>query len=287
MKTLFFESIGTKWEIDVYSSVSNGKLKLIERAVLSFLNDFTNTYSRFEKNSLVTEISKKTGDYEFPKSSKDIFKLYEKLYRLTKGSFTPLIGNTLDSLGYDPSYSLKPRRIEKPVEWNEAIAFNYPILNVKKKVILDFGGCGKGYAIDRVFEILEKNNLKSFLINAGGDIRISNYKAKIGLENPFDSNSVIGTATLDNKSICASAQNRRTWGRYSHILNPSSKNFQTEIAASWIVSARAFEADAIATAVFFSEPEVLKKEFSFEYLILKKNMTVEKSKNFKAEIYYN
>lgn len=288
MKTFSFESIGTSWQIEIHDEISKEKFLSLKEDVFIFLKDFTLTYSRFEKNSLISKISKSKGEFKFPKSSKELFSIYKKLYDLTNGLVTPLIGDTLNSLGYDENYSLKPKsQVLSPQKW-EAMDFKYPILKTKKPIILDFGACGKGYAIDCASKILKKYKIKSFLIDAGGDIYLHNIpNAKIGLENPLNIKQIIGISYINNLSICASALNRRKWDKYSHIINPKTLKSPEDILAVWVVSKEAVIADAISTALFLVEPEKLQKGFDFEYLILFSNQTIKKSVNFPAEIYYN
>jgi len=287
MKTFSFESIGTKWQIDIVDQITDAKFESLKEDVFSFLKEFASIYSRFDKESLVSKISQKKGKYKFPESSINLFEVYNTLYALTDGLFTLLIGDTLNSAGYDSSYSLKPGKLQKPEGWS-TIDFKYPILDVKKPVTLDFGACGKGYAIDQIVKLFKKNKIDAFLIDAGGDLYISNIKnPRIGLENPLDTKKVMGVSFVNNASICGSALNRRSWGNYSHIINPDTLESPTEIIATWVIHKKAIIADALATALFLVEPEKIASEFKFEYLILYVDFKIKKSVNFPAEIYYN
>jgi thiamine biosynthesis lipoprotein len=42
----------------------------------------------------------------------------------------------------------------------------------KKPLQIDLGGIAKGYAVDRAAQILESQNIKNYVINAGGDLRV-------------------------------------------------------------------------------------------------------------------
>lgn len=288
MTTFSFESIGTKWQIDIHSEVSAKTHTQLKKNVFLFLQTFDKVYSRFGKDTLVTKISQSIGVYRLPKSSKEIFEIYKKLYELTNGKFTPLIGDTLALAGYDDQYSLNPKEVKEPMTWNDAMSFNYPYLKTNEKVILDFGACGKGYAIDEIARLLIKAGIESFIIDAGGDLYVNNVdEARVGLENPFEPKEIIGVANVNNESICASALNRRTWGQYSHIINPKTLTSPTDVVAVWTISKKAVVADALSTAVFLENPEKLTKDFRFEYLILKSDFSILKSKNFPAKIYYN
>lgn len=281
---LTFPAIGTHWVIELQSEKSK---KEIENLILDRIEEFDQTYSRFRRDSLVWKISTKAGEYKFPPDSKELFNLYDKLYRVTDGSFSLLIGQTLDEAGYNANYSLTPGKITKLPKPEDIFMFDYPVLTVKKPHILDFGGLGKGYLIDILSKLLVKNQISSFTIDAGGDLYTQNPKdpLKIGLENPKNENQVIGTVQMRDGSICASSGNRRKWDRFHHIFDAKTLKPSDRILASWAISENALTADAMATSLFLLSPEKLLKYFSFEYLILNNDFTVEKSRGFNAELF--
>jgi FAD:protein FMN transferase len=272
---LKFEAIGTRWVIDCFD-VSNTNNELIKSSVLARIGEFDKAYSRFRNDSLVWEISKKAGNYKFPPDSKDFFAFYDQLYKITDGKFTLLIGNTLDEAGYDANYSLKPRKINKIPKTDSIYTFDYPSLTIKKP-----------YLIDIIAELLRENEINSFSIDAGGDIYCFNLTKpeRIGLENPKNTNQVIGVVEINNKSICASSGNRRRWDKFHHIIDPSTLRSPENILATWAIAKNAITADGVATCLFLTSPEKLLKYLDFEYFILYPDFTFRKSKKFSAELF--
>jgi FAD:protein FMN transferase len=283
--SLSFSAIGTKWVIDCFQSFS--EKKEVEKVIKYRIEEFDKTYSRFRRDSLVWSISKKEGVWEFPKDSKKLFNFYEKLYKLTEGKFTPLIGNTLIQAGYDEKYSLIPGELKPVPEIKQVYSFNYPNLTIKKPFMLDFGALGKGYLIDIISGLLKEQNVKSFCIDAGGDIFCHNLKksARIGLENPINLKQVIGVVEINNMSICSSAGNRRRWGNYHHIMDPVTLSSSNKILSTWVLAKDTITADGLATALFLTEPEKLISHFNFEFLILYPDFKIKRTKGFKAELF--
>ncbi|MEK7451977.1 MAG: FAD:protein FMN transferase, partial [Patescibacteria group bacterium] len=70
-----------------------------------------------------------------------------------------------------------------------------------------------------------------------------------------------------------------------HILNPHTQESPRHIAAVWVIAKTALIADALTTALYFVEPEKLETEFLFEYLVMFKDATVNKSNGFNAELF--
>jgi thiamine biosynthesis lipoprotein len=288
-KTKFsFEAIGTSWEIDINDPLSKKEENFLLSKIQERIKEFDLNYSRFKENSLVTKMSKEKGDYRMPSDADKMISLYKKIYDLTEAKVTPLIGQVLVDAGYDANYSLVPKELKKPLSWEETIEWNNPILQIKIPSLLDFGAGGKGYLVDIVSEIIEKEGAKSYTVDAGGDIRSrvsDNHPIKIGLENPRDKSEVLGVANILNQSICGSAGNRRKWGKFNHIINPETLNSPDEIEAVWVIADETMVADILTTAIIFTDLSTLLSSFHFEYLILWKDFSVTKSDGFNAELF--
>jgi thiamine biosynthesis lipoprotein len=213
--------------------------------------------------------------------------LYRDLYLRTDGLVTPLVGNLISDAGYDAQYSLKQKKkLEIPPAWDEAMDYQHPTLLIKKPVLLDFGAAGKGYLVDLVGKVLEENNINEYCIDAGGDILFKGGKPiRIGLEDPENTEKVIGVGILENGSICGSAGNRRKWGNFTHIINPKTLTSPTEIIAVWVMAETALLADALATCLFFVKAHTLADAYKFEYIIIYSDRSLEKSPNFQGEVF--
>jgi thiamine biosynthesis lipoprotein len=295
-----FKAIGTTWTIDIFQDFSVAEEANVLARIMARIDMFDKAYSRFRSDSIVAEVAQKAGVYSLPSDSEKMFDLYHDLYLRTGGFFTPLVGKLLVDAGYDSEYSLKQKgELEIPPAWDEVMEFkkndeetNSPMLVIKKPVQLDFGAAGKGYLIDLVGETLESHGITEYCINAGGDIlhkRITgkekNDPIRVGLEDPENTEQVIGVYELKNKSICGSAGNRRAWGNFTHIMNPKTLASPTEIIALWVVADHAILADALTTCLFFVKPETLGDAYKFEYLIMYKDRSIEKSDGFVAELF--
>lgn len=286
MHTFSFEAIGTHWQVDLYRSLLPLRLEKLQSAIHNRIEEFESNYSRFRAGSLVNRIASHPGTYMLPSDAERLFSLYQKLYAITNGLFTPFIGNVLVDAGYDSLYSLKPQTPHFPPLWDEGMRYEFPQLTMKRNEILDFGACGKGYLIDIVSDIIRKNEIDAFCVDAGGDIRYEGTRPlSVGLENPHDLTQAIGIATISQTSLCASAGSRRKWGQYHHIVNPQTLASPQAITASWVLAKDTITADAIATCLFLVPPKLLLQHFSFEYLILFPSNSFEKSPLFPAELF--
>ena len=251
-----FEAIGTSWTIEA-DEIDIEKIK-------ARIAEYDKNYSRFREDSLVWKM-RTPGNYILPDDAKPLFDLYQKLYLLTDGKMTPLIGSVMEESGYDAQYSLTEKEMHTPPLWDEALEYDFPKLIVKKPVLIDIGAIGKGYLIDIVGDMIEGD----YVIDAGGDIKIKGISQTFGLENPDNINQVVKTIEIKDKSIAGSSGNRRKWGRFNHIIDPFTLESPEHIKATWAIADTALLADGLASASYFADGEELKKHFDFEYYIIK------------------
>jgi thiamine biosynthesis lipoprotein len=288
-----FDAIGTHWEIETYEPLSN----MVQHQVLQRIETFDRTYSRFRYDSLVTQIANETGGvYHFPDDAVALFDFYDKLYYLSDGAVDPLIGHCLEQMGYDKTYSLRPQpdymqlvcADSKLFDWTKDVERDGNTVITQRALVIDIGAAGKGYLVDLVSKILLTAGIRQFVIDAGGDIfHTGVFHVSIGLEHPLESKMVIGEVSIKDASICASASNRRAWGgRLHHIIDARTGIPASNVIATWAIANDALTADGLATVLFFADADTLMKYFSFSYVRMFSDRTVEVSKNFKGEIFF-
>lgn len=92
---------------------------------------------------------------------------------------------------------------------------------------IDLGAIAKGYIADRVRDYLRKEGADLGLINLGGNVQTLGSPDggwSIGLKKPFAGDALIGTLTVENRSVVTSGTYERYFEqngrRYHHILDP-------------------------------------------------------------------
>ncbi|NWL25829.1 FAD:protein FMN transferase [Paenarthrobacter ureafaciens] len=260
-----FEGIGTSWEIATPDHLP----EQLRDELLETVAVYDRTYSRFRADSLVSQLAQAPGTIALPRHAAGLRDLYAELYRLSRGAMTPLIGPSLERLGYGAGYSLVPSG--SPVAargWEELLEWNATSLTAKEPVILDIGAAGKGQLVDLLAGVLRSHGRTDFLVDGSGDILHGGSRpVTVALEHPYNPRQAIGTVELDNAALCASAANRRAWGDgLHHVLDGRTGQPIRTIVASWTIAATAMEADALATALFMVEPGTLEDSFDFEWL---------------------
>lgn len=294
-----FEAMGTVLEIRVLDTVS----KILEEKIKSEIFDYTvwydETFSRFKENSLVTKLSTQTGIFSVPIELVEMLQIYFKLEAITEGRMNPLIGNTLSDLGYDDKYTLQKKDIVRETpKLSTAVKIISPDkIELSEKVLIDLGALGKGYWVDKVREILERNKISNYLVNGSGDIYYSSPSQAGGVKVQLEGTdgAMLGEVEINNESICGSGTGRRNWSineseNLHHIVDAMTSKSTENILNVWVKvpthPRSTTYCDALATAIFFVEPEELqekfKKEFGvgFEYSIIYSDGKMVFSRNF-------
>jgi thiamine biosynthesis lipoprotein len=284
MREWEFEAIGAPWRISTPDELPGGTTE----AVLSRIDAFDRVYSRFRADSLVSEIATRAGTWEFPPDAAALFALYRTLYNATEGAMSPLVGGRLENLGYDRDYTLRQRdeAVEVP-RWDEIMQWDGVRLTTTSPVLVDVGAAGKGYLVDLVAAVLRESGVDEYLIDASGDLLHRGPEpVRVGLEHPFDATKAIGICELQNASICASAPNRRVWGNgLHHILDATTGEPTSSVAATWAYAAEGIVADGIATALFFASAPAMSASYTFEYVRMFPDLRVEYSRTFPGELF--
>jgi thiamine biosynthesis lipoprotein len=283
LHSYIFEALGTRWSVETPRDL----LPSVKHAIQTRLEKYDRAYSRFRDDSIVARMAESAGTYRFPADFSRLYGIYEDCYRLTDGAMTPLIGSVLEDAGYDKQYSLiqKPMRQlprHQDVQWD-----GERTLTTKQPIVLDIGAAGKGYAVDLIGSLLETSGIDQYVVDASGDMRHRGKDSqRIGLESPFDAAKVIGVWEIENKSLCASATNRRAWRGMHHVFDARTLAPTSEVIATWVVADDTLTADAVATALFFVQSaDTLYERFSFQYVRMFANGTLDYSPGFDGELF--
>lgn len=121
---------------------------------------------------------------------------------------------------------------------------------------LDFGGYGKGYALVRIRQLLDAHAIRKAFVNFGNSsvLAIGSHPHglywPIGIENPFQKGEVIGEVHLCNNSLSTSGNMP---SHPKHIVNPHSKEYNTERKLVSVISASPVDAEVLTTTLMVAD----------------------------------
>lgn len=165
-------------------------------AAFDLLDRLENELSRFIPNSDISRINHLTAGESVRVSrwTMECLELARQAYEETGGAFDISLGTGFASLGFSHRESI--------------------IHATTKGVRLDLGGIGKGYAVDRMAEVLDEWDIRQALIH-GGHSSVLALDAPPGLDGwPL----TMGERTVAARRRAFSASGVRTQG--NHIVDP-------------------------------------------------------------------
>ncbi|GAA1967270.1 FAD:protein FMN transferase [Microbacterium deminutum] len=278
-----FDAIGTSWQIETSEPLADPARRAVEALIAAFDAD----WSRFRDDSLVSRLARSAGAVAAPPDAAPMLDAYAALSEATDGAVNPLIGASLESLGYDADGSLLDRgAIPAPAAWREIVSWDSGRLALTRPALLDVGALGKGRLVDLVMDIVAPVSTGDVVVDASGDLAMRGATQRVGLEHPFDTRRAIGVWEVTDAALCASATNRRAWGDgLHHVLDARTGMPVRAIAASWAVADTAMRADALATALFFDGGPRLAYEWGAQWVRMTTDGTLQWSPGCRAELF--
>ncbi|MFT4231124.1 MAG: FAD:protein FMN transferase [Microbacterium sp.] len=279
-----FDAIGTVWEIETSSVLTPAARLAVESLIAAFDRD----WSRFRPDSLVSALARGAGVVPAPPDAVDMLDAYVALSVATDGAVNPLVGASLERLGYDAAYSLRAvgAPVAAPRDWRERLAWTDETMLLTEPALLDVGALGKGRLVDSVLDIVSQWTEGDVVVDAGGDLVARGAPVRVGLEHPYDPTRAIGVVELRDGALCASAANRRAWGDgLHHVLDARTGAPVHTVVATWALSSTAMRADAVATALFFEGGDRLAHEWDVQWVRMLSDGRVEYSPGSPAELF--
>ncbi len=232
------------------------EIKRIERMISSW--DAESETSLINSNAGISPV----------KVSDELFKLIERsiqISEITSGAFDISYGPLNDLWRFDGSmqYLPTPEEIRSCVE---KIGYKKIELNTQERTVflrqkgmkLNFGGIGKGYAVDKAKELLVSKRVIAGMINASGDVttwgtKASGEKWLIGIENPGWKKNIFSWIPIVESSVSITSNFQKyvtvNGKRYSHIIDPKTGYPVSGIDKVTVMAKTSELCDALATAV--------------------------------------
>lgn len=230
--TARFDALGTEIVIAVTDVMQLGT---VVEQTHRCIDDIDRTFSRFRTDS---ELERLLASGVGPQTASPLFiellELALLAARSTDGMFDPTVRDALEAAGYDrgidevETSGPGPVRVARPAgRWLEIeVDARTGTVHLPDRVRLDFGGIGKGFAVDYTLRQLMAVNC-GVMISAGGDLAVAGpppfggWPCGVSLtsQDPLDE-----TILLERGAIATSGLGRRQWTRggqrLHHLIDP-------------------------------------------------------------------
>jgi FAD:protein FMN transferase len=181
--------------------------------------------------------------------------------RQSEGAFDISVGPLMKVWGFYKGSGHLPQRAEV-IKALEKVGYRNILLDASNKTVrfaregveLDPGGIGKGYAVDRMVDILRRDGIGSALVSASGS---SIYALgappgetgwKVRIRDPKDEAKTVTEVTLKNESMSTSGSYEKFfWAEgkiYSHIMDPRTGYPSTGMLSASVITPLTLDSEA-------------------------------------------
>jgi thiamine biosynthesis lipoprotein ApbE len=254
VKSVFHKKLmNTDFAIIVFNQNSKLTNRLVEVA-FDEVENLISKYSRFLPGSEISQINNsELSKIEIKPEMYSFCKYCNEIGNLTDGVFDYTILDLLQAIGYSKSYVEGENFSQKSIEQiQRLIKKRKNFLDIKlikednkyyiskdPEIKIEFGGFMKGYAVDKIIEILRP--LENVLVDGGGDIRCLGTKFeddkpfnwKVGLMNPCGKTNEFIDLPSEFSITCSGAQARK-FGELNHLINPHKFDFKKDYDLAFI-----------------------------------------------------
>ena len=195
---------------------------------------------------------------------------------MTNGRFDVTVAPLVDSWGFGP----QPTSLELPTDQHieaSLLKVGYQMLHARASppalrkdhpgLSIDLSAIAKGYAVDLMAEHLEQLGVNNYLVEIGGEIRVSgqnpeHQKWRIAVERPLANQRSAQTILQLSQGAVATSGDYRNFRevddrRFSHTIDPQTgKPVTHNLASVTVIGQSAMIADALATALLVMGPDL-------------------------------
>jgi len=239
------------------------------QTIYQLLNAISSSLSIYDSSSIISRINKNDPTVEPDQYFIEIFRNSYKIYQQTEGAFDITVAPLVRYWGFLPKDSIisKSNTVDsllKFVGMNKVHLKENKIIKDYPQIQFDVNAIAQGYTVDKVAMLLESKNIKNYMVEVGGEVRVnglnpSGEKWKVGVDKPIElsdetNRQLQSILSLTDISLATSGSYRKfvelNGTKYSHTINPQT-GYPTHhhLLSVTLLSKSCTDADALATAI--------------------------------------
>jgi thiamine biosynthesis lipoprotein len=264
------DAMGSTYTVVAYGTDRARLIGAVEQA-FEEVRRIDHLLSNYRPKSELSQVNRNAAQHpvEVSHETFDLLSACLNYSRNSEGAFDITVGPLMKLWGFYRGSGRLPHRAEvrgvlARVGYRNVVldAARHTVRFAREGVELDPGGIGKGYAVDRMVEVLKANNVSSALVSAAGS-SIYGLGAppgeqgwKVKIRDPKNSAKVIEEVRLFNSSLSTSGNYEkffRAEGKvFSHIMDPRTGYPAPGMLAVSVIAPRTLESEAWTKPFFIN-----------------------------------
>ncbi|MFN7919186.1 MAG: FAD:protein FMN transferase [Bryobacteraceae bacterium] len=262
------DAMGSTYTIVAYGDDRN-KLQAAVDQSFEEIHRLDEALSNYKPHSEWSMVNREAGSRAV-RVTPELFRLLEDCLSYsgkTEGAFDITVGPLVRTWGFYKGSGRLPHRAEirtalAKVGYRNVILDkeNSTVRFAKPGMEIDPGGIGKGYAVDRIVEVLRGLGISSALVSAGGSsiygLGAPPHESgwKVDIRHPKKRGETAGTVTLRDMSMSTSGTSEKFFVSggvtYSHIFDPRTGYPAPGMLSVSVIAPRTLDSEAYTKPLF-------------------------------------
>lgn len=261
--------MGTVWGMEV---MHHGKAEAAQKAVESAfaeLERIDRLMSEWKPDSPISQVNNAAGKQpvEVPEELRAMLQRSVRYSELSHGAFDITWRGMGKIWHFDDSFTLPPKDVvdkaRRNVDYRALQIEGNRIFLPRPEMSIGLGGIAKGYAVDRAAAVLQQSGFHDYLVDGGGDIRVSGNKQghpwSLGIQHPREPRgTLLGRVRLTSGVLVTSGDYERfrmaDGVRYHHIIDVRTGYPAMACQSVSVIAPDAEKAVVLAKVVFILGP---------------------------------
>lgn len=278
-------TMGTSYTVQWPRVEKDNLPQVIQTETTQVLKDINQQMSTYQTDSELSVFNAMSAPAKMPISVElhEVLELSLALHDLTQGYFDVSVGPVVNLWGFGPDKAPEQLPTKEQTALAQAsigldvVTLNADSIEKSAQRYLDLSAIAKGYAVDKVAEILESHGIANYLVEIGGEMRVKGSKPaglpwRVAVERPDEyERNVQKIFEITDAAMATSGDYRNYFEKdgvhYSHTIDPfTAKPVKHSLASVTIIDDTCARADALATAMLVMGADKA-KAFSEEHKI--------------------
>ncbi len=262
-------TMGTSWSVTLSAPAGSKEPEALQRDIEALLLAVNQSMSTYIPDSEINQLSAAPSGEWLDLSEGFTVVLAEALAvgELSDGAYDVTVGPMVELWGFGPQRGSNVPAEELIAQSRSLVGYSALELDQQQRRFrkgelreLDFSSLAKGYGVDRISELLIAAGERDFLVEIGGEVRVSGMSPRgepwrLAIERPVLMGGAPMAALLLSQGAVATSGDYRNFfevdgRRYSHTIDPRTGwPVQHELVSVTVIADNAMRADALATAL--------------------------------------
>jgi len=265
------QTMGTTWSVIMRPGSAEVDGVVLQQRLQQRLDQINRLMSTYDPVSELSRFNRlvSTDWYPVSEDTARVIAVSQEVSALSGGAFDISVGPLVELWGFGAAQRKESIPTQEQISHNLA-RVGYKNIELRKEptairkhipeLQIDLSAVAKGYAVDALAEILEQQGFSNYLLEIGGELRISGQRGdgnpwQIAIEKPLEGErEVAAIFPLTNTALATSGNYRNFFlengQRYSHTIDPvSGKPVRHKLASVTVLDETCARADALATAL--------------------------------------